>query len=86
LSSAPVRPDRRRGPGRVTTLHQGPSVDNTDTDSITVAHPGDAAGELAAWGAAVEQLHAAGLPAAVPPFPAAWLRRRGVRPDWTAAA
>jgi hypothetical protein len=43
-------------------------------------------GELAAWGAAVQHLHAAGLPAAVPAFPAAWLRRRGVRPDWVAAA
>ena len=28
----------------------------------------------------------AGLPAAVPAFPAAWLRHRGVRPDWVAAA
>jgi hypothetical protein len=42
--------------------------------------------ELAAWGAAVEHLHAAGLPAAVPEFPAAWLRRRGVAADWVAAA
>ena len=46
----------------------------------------DSAGDLAAWGAAVAYLHAAGLPAAVPAFPAAWLRRRGVRPDWVAAA
>jgi hypothetical protein len=44
------------------------------------------AGELAAWGAAVEHLHAAGLPAAVPELAAAWLRRRGVRADWTVAA
>ncbi len=42
--------------------------------------------ELAAWKLAVEHLHAAGLPAAVPQFPAAWLRRRGVRPDWETAA
>ena len=41
--------------------------------------------ELAAWGAAVQHLHAAGLPAAVPAFPAAWLRRHGVAADWVAA-
>jgi hypothetical protein len=46
----------------------------------------DAAAELAAWGAAVVHLHRAGLPAAVPEFPAAWLARRGVHADWTAAA
>jgi hypothetical protein len=45
-----------------------------------------AARELAAWGAAVVHLHAAGLPAAVPEFPAAWLGRRGVRADWVSAA
>jgi Bifunctional DNA primase/polymerase, N-terminal len=45
-----------------------------------------AAGQLAAWGAAVEHLHAAGLPAAAPAFPAAWLRRRGIRADWVSAA
>jgi hypothetical protein len=42
--------------------------------------------DLLAWKAAVEHLHAAGLPAAVPEFPAAWLRRCGIRPDWEAAA
>ena len=46
----------------------------------------DATRSLQAWGAAVAHLHAAGLPAAVPPFPAAWLARYGVRADWTAAA
>lgn len=46
----------------------------------------DPAAELEAWHAAVEHLHELGLPAAVPPFPAAWLRRRGVQPDWEAAA
>jgi hypothetical protein len=38
--------------------------------------------ELEAWRAAVLWLHSRGLPAAVPPFPAAWLRRHGVRADW----
>jgi hypothetical protein len=42
--------------------------------------------ELRAWASAVEHLHALGLPAAVPEFPAAWLRRRGVRPDWETAS
>lgn len=42
--------------------------------------------ELAAWGAAVAHLHGCGLPAAVPQFASRWLRRRGVRPDWEAAA
>lgn len=42
--------------------------------------------ELLAWRSAVEHLHKRGLPAAVPPFPAAWLRRRGTRPDWVAAS
>ena len=42
--------------------------------------------ELEAWGAAVLHLHALGLPAAVPEFPAAWLARRGVRADWAVAA
>ena len=40
--------------------------------------------ELTAWAAAVAHLHALGLPAAVPEFPFAWLRRRGVHPDWVA--
>lgn len=48
--------------------------------------PLDASGDLGAWLAAVEHLHDAGLPAAVPEFPAAWLRRRGVCADWTVAA
>lgn len=42
--------------------------------------------ELAAWGAAVTHLHGRGLPAPVPGFAAAWLRRRGIRPDWETAA
>lgn len=46
----------------------------------------DPAADLDAWEAAVEHLHAAGLPAAVPEFPAAWLARRGIYADWVAAA
>jgi hypothetical protein len=42
--------------------------------------------ELLAWAMAVKHLHAAGMPAPVPPFPAAWLRRRGIRPDWVTAS
>jgi hypothetical protein len=56
------------------------------SSGTTVQQQPDAAAELAAWGAAVVHLHAAGLPAAVPAFPAAWLRRRGVRADWVTAA
>jgi len=53
---------------------------------LRVTQTRDAAAELAAWGAAVAHLHAAGLPAAVPPFPAAWLARCGIRADWASAA
>lgn len=49
-------------------------------------HPANPARELAAWSLAVDHLHACGLPAAVPLFAAAWLRRRGVRPDWVTAS
>ena len=59
----------------------------------TITNPPDAspplpdpAADLDAWQAAVIHLHAAGLPAAVPEFPAAWLRRRGICADWTVAA
>jgi hypothetical protein len=41
---------------------------------------------LEAWLAAVERLHAAGLPVPALEFGAAWLRRRGVRTDWQYAA
>jgi len=76
------------------TAKQGPRRDTggqqtgaaSGTSGTTVQQRPDAAGELAAWGAAVVHLHAAGLPAACPPFPAAWLARRGIRADWTAAA
>jgi hypothetical protein len=55
-------------------------------DAAIVEADADAAGELAAWAAAVVHLHRLGLPAACPPFPAAWLARRGISADWTAAA
>jgi|SoiMetStandDraft_2_1073263.scaffolds.fasta_scaffold596725_2 hypothetical protein len=82
--------DRRRGPGKVITPHQGRSVEirhDTDTDTAIVPHDaGDMAAELRAWGSAVLHLHSLGLPAAVPEFPAAWLWARGIRADWAAAA
>lgn len=79
-------PDVRRGPDATPGLSQSVKSPPTATDSATV-HAGTGAGaDLRAWGAAVEHLHAAGLAAAVPPFPAAWLRRRGVRADWVSAA
>jgi hypothetical protein len=56
------------------------------TSLLMLADSHDAAGELAAWGAAVTHLHGLGLPAAVPEVPAAWLVRRGIRPDWIVAA
>ncbi len=80
---------RRRDPGEVATPHQcrPTSVEiRHDTDKVKVHGSPDAAGELAAWAAAVAHLHARGLPAAVPEFPAAWLARRGVRADWVSAA
>lgn len=46
----------------------------------------DPAAELRAWRRTVEHLHALGLPAPVPEFAAAWLRRQGIRPDWETAA
>jgi hypothetical protein len=81
--------DRRRGPGKVITPHQGQSVEirhDTDTDMAIVPHDaGDVAAELTAWGSAVLHLHSLGLPA-VPEFPAAWLRACGVCADWVTAA
>ena len=68
----------------------GPPVTDSPPPSrssaSTIARGADAAAELEAWGAAVIHLHRAGLPAAVPPFAAAWLRRRGVAADWVSAA
>jgi hypothetical protein len=88
-----MRPDRPPG-GRarerppVTTPRGHSPKHSTTADEVSIRLHGTAgaAGELAAWGAAVAHLHQAGLPAAVPPFPAAWLARRGVKADWVAAA
>lgn len=81
-----------RPPGRNRPHHEKapasasrPEAPGTRPACILARTP-DAAGDLRAWLAAVEHLHAAGLPAAVPPFPAAWLRRRGVRADWTVSS
>lgn len=46
----------------------------------------DPAADLDAWAAAVEHLHALGLPAAVPELAARQLRRRGIYADWSTAA
>lgn len=72
--------DRR--PGR----HQDGDQDNLGAGSGGVVIPMLTAVQLEAWVAAVRHLHDAGLPAAVPTDVAAWLRRRGARPDWETAA
>ena len=79
---ATMGPPRRRGPGEVTTPRREPKREIChDTDTAIVPHDaGDVAAELAAWGSAVLHLHSLGLPAAVPEFPAAWLRARGFAP------
>jgi hypothetical protein len=83
-----MAPPRRRSPAKVATPQQGQSVEiRHDTDKAIVPHDaGDVAAELAAWGSAVLHLHSLGLPAAVPEFPAAWLRARGIHADWVTAA
>lgn len=79
-NGAPAK--RRRPPITLTTAataaEQGTGL---SSDRIT-----DPARQLLAWREAVEHLHALGLPAAVPEFPAAWLCRQGIRPDWETAA
>jgi hypothetical protein len=83
-------PEKRSGPHRHSAARR--RIQSPPNDSaLSISRPGarrsaNPARELAAWAAAVEHLHAAGLPAAVPEFAAAWLRRRGVRADWKAAA
>ena len=68
----------------------GPSTIDIRRDANGISmlpHPAvDPAAELRAWAAAVQHLHASGLPAAAPAFVSAWLRRRGIYPDWTTAA
>jgi hypothetical protein len=79
-----VKRDDRLG---ITT--PAPAGSKAELPSLTtarVARAVDAAAELRSWGNAVIHLHSLGLPAAVPEFPAAWLRRRGIRADWVTAA
>lgn len=73
-----------------TTLPPGSSlprgsrhVENTTVQRVSAASVGHPKAELAAWASAVDHLHALGLPAPVPEFVAAWLRRRGIHADWT---
>jgi hypothetical protein len=86
MTRADRPPGRERGRSRRPTgthLNAAPLPGHADTGSVSqVAGAGR---ELVAWAAAVEQLHALGLPAAVPEFPAAWLARRGIHADWIAA-
>lgn len=84
-SCPPREPAVKREKARRVATPGHPSASATakrPNAALTVTRACDAAGELAVWGAAVAHLHACGLPAAVPVFPAAWLARRGVRPDW----
>jgi hypothetical protein len=78
-------PGKRNGPDTTPGRSRKHST-LADEAAAIIARGSDGAGELRAWGAAVAHLHAAGLPAAVPSFPAAWLARRGVHPDWVTAA
>ena len=82
--------ERGRLPGGIAALevsHGGEDDSIVDhAADIPLPRRPDPARDLRAWGAAVEHLHRRGLPAAVPPLAAAWLRRRGTRPDWEAAA
>jgi hypothetical protein len=79
-----VMPVRRDGRPEVITL--APAGRKAELPSLATATVADAEAELRAWGSAVVHLHSLGLPAAVPEFPAAWLRRRGIRVDWVTAA
>src|SRR5258707_2430500 len=65
-------PDAKNGaaPGKAAPASISPAK---ALDASNLQPGRDAAGELQAWAAAVVHLHGLGLPAAVPPFPAAWL-------------
>ena len=78
--------ERRPGGGGVLNIAFADDDDNPTVRHVPPPRSADAAASLRAWYATVEHLHSRGLPAAVPPFPAAWLRRRGIRPDWETAA
>ena len=58
-------PDKPRGRPTDRTAPHKISTTTTRSDGLRLAQAADVAGDLAAWGAAVEHLHAAGLPAAV---------------------
>ena len=78
---------RRDGRPEITTLAPaGRKAELTTLTTARVARTANAAAELRSWGSVVTHLHSFGLPAAVPEFPAAWLRRRGIRADWVSAA
>ncbi len=77
----PDRGSRSRAPDDITAAKRA-DVDYSVNDGRVISPER----HLEAWAATVEHLHAAGLPAAVPPFVAAWLARRGIRADWTAAS
>ena len=76
----PGRGSHGRAPDDITAAQRA-NVDYSVNDGRVISPER----ELAAWAAAVAHLHALGLPAAVPEFPFAWLRRRGIRPDWVAS-
>jgi len=78
---------RRDGRPEITT--PAPAGRKSELTTLTtgrIARPADVSAELRSWGSVVTHLHSFGLPAAVPEFPAAWLRRRGIRADWVSAA
>ena len=78
-----------RRDGRPEVITPAPAGRKAELPTLTRAKgsaAADAAAELRSWGSAVIHLHSLGLPAAVPEFPAAWLRRRDIRADWVTAA
>jgi hypothetical protein len=78
---------RRDGrPEIITLAPTGRKAELPSLATTRVARVADAEAKLRAWGSAVIHLHSLGLPAAVPEFPAAWLRRRDIRADWVTAA
>lgn len=93
MSTTAQQPRHGNGP-RTAQRESRPHIEiaATATDTASVrrgadnrrAH--DPGRELEAWLQAVEHLHSLDLPAPVPEFPAAWLRRRGIYPDWVMTA
>jgi hypothetical protein len=81
VNAEPGRRSSSRVPDDITAAQR-----SNVPSSVSDGHVISPERQLAAWAAAVEHLHALCLPAAVPEFAAAWLRRRGVLPDWTIAS